>query len=158
MARVKAPFDIVITSNSGYPLDLNLYQSIKGVSAAAQVVKPGGAIIIAAECWSGVADHPQYTQLLQSAPSPQALLAQIHASGEVIQDQWQVQVQAQVQSRADVYVRSSLTAADVEGAMLRVCESIEETVALLTERYGPDATICVLPEGPMTIPYLAPTG
>ena len=156
MVPVEAPFDIVITSNSGYPLDLNLYQAIKGVSAAAQVVKPGGAIIVAAECWSGVADHAQYSQLLQSAPSPQALLAQIHASGEVIQDQWQVQVQAQVQSRADVYVKSSLKAADVEGAMLRVCDSVEETVAQLMERYGPDATICVLPEGPMTIPYLVP--
>jgi len=156
MVTVEAPFDIVITSNSGYPLDLNLYQAIKGVSAAAQVVKPGGSIIVAAECWSGVADHAQYTLLLQSAPSPQALLAQIRASGEVIQDQWQVQVQAQVQSRADVYVKSSLRAADVEGAMLRVCDSVEETVAQLMKRYGPDATICVLPEGPMTIPYLVP--
>jgi nickel-dependent lactate racemase len=155
MVPVAAPFDIVITSNSGYPLDLNLYQAIKGVSAAAQIVKPGGAIIVAAECWSGVADHVYYSQMLQSAPSPQALLAQIHASDEVIQDQWQVQVQAQVQSRADVYVKSSLKAADVKGAMLRVCDSVEETVAQLLERYGPAATICVLPEGPMTIPYLA---
>jgi hypothetical protein len=39
--------------------------------------------------------------------------------------------------------------------MLRVCDSVEETVAQLLERYGPAATICVLPEGPMTIPYLA---
>jgi nickel-dependent lactate racemase len=158
MVPVQASFDIVITSNSGYPLDLNLYQSIKGVSAAAQIVKPGGAIIVAAECWSGVADHAQYSQLLQSAPSPEALLAQIHASGEVIQDQWQVQVQAQVQTRAEVYVKSSLPAADVEAAMLRVCNSVEETVAQLMERLGPDAAICVLPEGPMTIPYLAPAG
>ena len=47
MQPVQEAFDIVITSNSGYPLDLNLYQAIKGVSAAAQVVKSGGAIIIA---------------------------------------------------------------------------------------------------------------
>ena len=71
MVPVGAPFDIVITSNSGYPLDLNLYQAIKGVSAAGQIVKPGGAIVVAAECSSGVADHAQYTQLLQSAPSSQ---------------------------------------------------------------------------------------
>jgi nickel-dependent lactate racemase len=158
MVPVEAPFDIVITSNSGYPLDLNLYQAIKGVSAAAQIVKPGGAIIVAAECSSGVADHAQYTQLLQSAPSAHALLEKIHASGEVLQDQWQVQIQAQVQARAEVYVKSSLPPADIEGAMLQVCGSIEETVDRLMERYGPDATICVLPEGPMTIPYLAPVG
>lgn len=155
MVPVEAPFDIVITSNSGYPLDLNLYQAIKGVSAAAQIVKPGGAIIVAAECWSGVADHPQYSQLLQSAPSPQALLEQIHASDEVLQDQWQAQVQAQVQAGVEVYVKSSLPPADVRGAMLRVCDSIEDTVAQLMDRYGPEASICVLPQGPMTIPYLA---
>jgi nickel-dependent lactate racemase len=154
MVPVKAPFDIVITSNSGYPLDLNLYQAIKGVSAAAQVVKEGGAIIVAAECWSGVADHPQYTQMLQMAPTPQDLLAQIHGAEEVAQDQWQVQVQAQVQARAEVYAKSSLTPDQVQSAMLRVCDSIEETVEQLLGHYGPEATICVLPEGPMTIPYV----
>ena len=76
----------------------------------------------------------------------------------MLQDQWQGQIQAQVQARAEVYVKSSLPPADVEGAMLQVCGSIEETVDRLMERYGPDATICVLPEGPMTIPYLAPVG
>jgi nickel-dependent lactate racemase len=155
MVPVEAPFDIIITSNSGYPLDLNLYQAIKGVSAAAQVVKEGGAIIVAAECWSGVADHPQYSQMLQMAPTPQELLALIRGAEQVTQDQWQVQVQAQVQTRAEVYVKSSLTPAQVQGAMLRVSDSIEETVGQLLGRYGPDATICVLPEGPMTIPYFA---
>ena len=158
MVPVGALFDIVITSNSGYPLDLNLYQTVKGMSAAAQVVKPGGAIIVAAECSSGVADHAQYTQLLQSAPSAQALLKKIDAPGETVQDQWQVQVQALVQARAEVYVKSSLPPAHVEDAMLRVCDSVEDTVGRLMKRYGPDATICVLPEGPMTIPYLAPAG
>ena len=41
----KKLFDLVITSNSGYPLDQNLYQSIKGISAAAQITKPGGTIV-----------------------------------------------------------------------------------------------------------------
>ena len=50
MQPVPAPFDVVVGSNSGYPLDQNLYQSIKGVSAAAEIVRPGGAIIVAAAC------------------------------------------------------------------------------------------------------------
>jgi len=54
MVRVEHPFDIVLTSNSGYPLDLNLYQSVKGMSAAAQVVRAGGSIVIAADCWDGI--------------------------------------------------------------------------------------------------------
>ena len=52
-APVAAPFDIVVTTNSGYPLDQNLYQAVKGMSAAACIVKPGGTIICAAECRDG---------------------------------------------------------------------------------------------------------
>ena len=156
LVPVAAPFDIVITSNSGYPLDLNLYQAVKGMSAAAQVVKPGGSIIIAAECWDGIPDHGEYGQLLQMASSPEEILAMVRSPGLCRQDQWQVQIQAQVQMKADVYVKSLYLGAEaVERAMLRPCASVEETVAGLLDRYGPDATICVLPEGPMTIPYVA---
>ena len=155
MAPVPRPFDIVITSNSGYPLDLNLYQAIKGVSAAARVVREGGAIIVAAECWDGIPDHGLYGQLLREADSPAALLETIMAPGFSKQDQWQAQIQAQIQLKADVYVRADgLSDAQIRGALLKPCRRIEDTVAELLEKYGPDATICVLPEGPQTIPYV----
>jgi len=157
MVPVRELFDIVITSNSGYPLDLNLYQTVKGMSAAAQVVKPGGSIVMAAECWDGLPDHGAYGELLQMASTPQELLALIESPGFLRQDQWQVQIQAQVEIKADVYVKSSyLDDKTIERAMLCPCTSVEETVSSLLERYGPHATICVLPEGPMTIPYVAP--
>jgi len=155
MAPVPAPFDIVVTTNSGYPLDLNLYQAVKGMSAASQIVKPGGAIIIAAECWDGIPDHGLYGQLLAAARSPRELLDAITAPGFLKQDQWQAQIQAQIQLKAEVYVRSDyLTDEQVRRALLRPCASIEHTVAQLRERYGSTATICVLPEGPQTIPYV----
>jgi nickel-dependent lactate racemase len=159
MVPVPALFDIVITSNSGYPLDLNLYQAVKGMSAAAKVVKPGGSIIVAAECWDGIPDHGEYGKLLQMAPSPEELLAVIRAFGSVRQDQWEAQIQAQVQMQADVYVKSTYLGEDrLQRAMLNACASVEDTVADLLKRYGPDATICVMPEGPMTIPYVAQDG
>ncbi len=125
------------------------------MSAAAQVVKPGGAIIIAAECWDGIPDHGLYGQLLREASSPRELLDMIMAPGFLKQDQWQAQIQAQIQLKADVYIRTdNLTDAQIRGALLKPCHSIEQTVAELRARYGPDATICVLPEGPQTIPFL----
>ncbi len=155
MVPVLAPFDIVVTTNSGYPLDLNLYQAVKGMSAAREIVKPGGAIIIAAECWDGIPDHGLYGQLLAAARSPRELLDAITAPGFLKQDQWQAQIQAQIQLKAEVYVRSDhLTDEQVRRALLLPCASIEHTVAQLRERYGPTATICVLPEGPQTIPYV----
>ena len=70
MVPVPHAYDIVITSNSGYPLDLNLYQAVKGMSAASEAVRPGGAIIVAAQCWDGLPDHGEYARLLRSAEQP----------------------------------------------------------------------------------------
>lgn len=155
MVPVDDPFDIVITSNSGYPLDLNLYQAVKGMSAAAQVVRHGGSIIVAAECWDGIPDHGHYGQLLREADGPQALLDRIAAPGFLVQDQWEAQIQAQIQLRADVHVYSDhLTSEQIEMAMLKPSLSVEETLSRLRDLYGPKASICFLPEGPQTIPYL----
>jgi nickel-dependent lactate racemase len=155
MVPVPRLFDIVITTNSGYPLDLNLYQSVKGMSAAAQVVREGGAIIIAADCWDGIPEHGLYGQLLREADSPQALLDTICAPGFLKQDQWQAQIQAQIQLKADVYVRTdNLTPEQIEMALFRPSLNIEDTLEELLGKYGPQAGICVLPEGPQTIPYV----
>jgi nickel-dependent lactate racemase len=155
MVEVESAFDIVITSNSGYPLDLNLYQAVKGMSAAAQIVRRGGSIIIAAECWDGIPDHGEYKNILHMADSPQALLEILRQPGFLMIDQWEAQLQAQIQSKADVYVKNShLSDDEIRGALLQPCHRIEETLGELLARYGPDARICVLPDGPQTIPYV----
>jgi nickel-dependent lactate racemase len=92
MILVEEPFDIVITSNSGYPLDLNLYQSIKGMSAASQIVKNGGSIITAASCWDGIPNHGEYGRLLLEADSSESLLKTVRTPGFLRQDMWQVQI------------------------------------------------------------------
>lgn len=156
MVPVREPYDIIITSNSGYPLDLNLYQAVKGMSAASQVVREGGAIIIAAECWDGIPEHGLYGELLRNAAGPQDLLDTICTPGFLKQDQWEAQVQAQVQLKADVFVYSDyLTDEQIRAALLQPCRRIEDTVAELVRRYGPAATLCVLPEGPQTVPYIS---
>lgn len=155
MAPVDDLYDIVITTNSGYPLDQNLYQSVKGLSAARPIVREGGAIIIATACEDGLPEHGLYAQLLREAGSPQAILDMISQPGYSAQDQWQVQIQAQIQLHADVYVYSdNLTDEQIRGALFMPTRSIERTVAELVEKVGPGARICVMPEGPLTIPYL----
>jgi nickel-dependent lactate racemase len=155
MVPVEAPFDIVITTNSGYPLDQNLYQCIKGVSAASQVVRAGGAIIIVAACADGLPDHGRYAALLAEAGTPQGVLDMVARPGFSQPDQWQVQVQARIQLRADVYVRSDgLNDAQIQRALLRPCHDIDRTIAEIEAKLGRPATICVLPEGPQTIAYI----
>ena len=155
MRPVAEPYDIVITTNSGYPLDLNLYQAVKGMSAAYQVVKHGGAIIIAAECAEGIG-HGHFEDLLQERESPAALLDLINSPGFSRFDQWEAQILAQILLKAEVHLYAeNLSDQSIRDAHLTPCRSIEETVAALQEQFGSGARICVLPMGPLTIPYVA---
>jgi len=157
LITVPAPFDIVVTSNAGFPLDRNLYQAVKGVSAAARVVKPGGSIVIAAQCRDGVPAGSGFAELLREADGPDAVLARVRAPGFARPDQWQAHALARVLRAADVHVRCDGVDADtLRDLHLVPCDSVEATLAALRAHHGPGATICVLPEGPLTIPTLDP--
>jgi nickel-dependent lactate racemase len=153
MIPVPQAFDIVITTNSGYPLDLNLYQSVKGMSAASRIVKQGGAIVCVAACEDGIPEPSGYADLLIRGGSPEGLLAMVNAPGFNEPDQWEVQIQALIQQRAEVYVYSDgLTDAQIEQALFKPCRDIPATLRVLEGRYGEGASIAVLPEGPQTVP------
>jgi nickel-dependent lactate racemase len=158
MREVPAPFDVVLTSNAGYPLDQNLYQAVKGMSAAAQIVKPRGTIVCAAECRDGLPAHGSYGAVLASCPTPTALLTMINAEGYAMPDQWQVQIQAQIMRHAQVLMSTAgLTSTELRAAHLTPIGDVSAAVRDALRRAGPTATLCVLPQGPQTIPYLAST-
>jgi len=155
MRPVPARFDVVVTTNSGFPLDQNLYQAVKGMSAAYQVVRPGGVIVCAAECRDGFPGHGSYRDVLVSAPSPRALADRIRSRPVTVPDQWQAQIQAQIQAGSRVVMHTSyLSDADLAAAHLEQTADISATVADALASAGPGARLCVLPEGPQTIPYV----
>ncbi len=155
MQPVEQPFDIVVTTNSGYPLDLNLYQGVKGMSAGARVLKEGGTLILAAECREGVPDGSPLDDLLRSADSIEEILAMLSTPGFVRPEQWQAQIQALVQRRAEVLVCCELDDATLRACHLAPCADITAEVAKRLAKLGADARVAVLPQGPLTIPYLA---
>lgn len=150
-------FDIVISTNMGYPADLNLYQAVKGMSVAAQAAREGGSIILAAECRDDLG-MAEYVELLTSERSPAALLERINSPGFARYDQWGVQLQAMVQARADVWLHSSMSREMTESAHLAYCADVAATVEQLRERHraehGREATLAVLPHGHLTVPRL----
>ena len=157
MRAVDAPFDVVLTTNSGFPLDQNLYQAVKGMSAAAKVVKPGGAIVCAAECCDGIPSHGSYGEVLASRSSPAELLEMINSAASTVPDQWQVQIQAQVQAKARVKVKASgLGSQALRAAHFEPIDDVALAVTEALRAAGPGATLCVLPRGPQTIPYVQP--
>jgi nickel-dependent lactate racemase len=156
MRQVEAPFDVVVTTNSGFPLDQNLYQSIKGMSAAAKVVREGGVILCAAECRDGLPDHGAYADLLKQRSSPDELLEMVHSPGFAQPDQWQIQVQSQIQKRARVLVKTSFLSPEaLRAAHFEPIEDVSDAARCALRDAGEGARLCVLPRGPQTIPYVS---
>jgi nickel-dependent lactate racemase len=119
------------------------------------VVKPGGTLILAAECREGVPAGSPLDKLLRSAASPEEILTLLSTPGFIRPEQWQAQIQAIVQRKANVLVHSSLADDIVRAAHLTPCHDITATVNELVRANGNGARIAVLPQGPLTIPYLA---
>ena len=154
MVPCERPFPIVVTTNAGYPLDQNLYQAVKGMHAAMQVVEQDGLIVAAARCNDGFPAHGNFRRLLFEHPTPRALLEAIAAPGFSVYDQWEAQLLAIVALKARVALASELPAEDVRRAWLEPVDDVGARVAAELRARG-DVPIAVLPEGPLTIPYVA---
>jgi nickel-dependent lactate racemase len=155
MQAVDEPFDVVVTTNSGYPLDMNLYQGVKGMSAGARIIKPGGTLILAAECREGVPANSPLDKLLRDVTSPEDLLQLLARPGFVRAEQWQAQIQAIIQRKARVLVHSRIPDDVIRAAHLQPCHDIGAEVHRCLAESGGSARVAVLPQGPLTIPYLS---
>lgn len=150
--KVKNEFDIVVTTNGGYPLDQNLYQTVKGMSAASRIVKNGGSIVVVSECSDGFPEHGNFKEILKLRRNPHELLRLINSQQFCMFDQWEAQIMAMILTKAKVYIYSSLSDSDVVNSMLIPIKNIEDTIRKLIKEYGENSEIAVLPQGPYIIP------
>lgn len=155
MAPVDKPYDLVITSNSGYPLDLNIYQSVKGMSAAMQVVRKGGDILIAAECWDGIPENTDFERMLTAVDNIDDLYDYVVKHEKNFQDTWQIFYEVLIQRWANVSLYTDkLDDGTVRKAHFNPVQDPEALIGKILEKHGKEARICILPEGPLTIPYI----
>ena len=154
MVACAREFPIVVTSNGGYPLDQNLYQAVKGMSAAYQIVADGGLIISVARCNDGFPMHGNFREMLQEHSSPEAMLETIYTPGFSRYDQWQVQLFAQILQRARVALYSEIDAEDVRSVHLEPVTDVSARISQELRSTGEDTPVAVLPEGPMAVPFL----
>lgn len=155
MVGCDRPFDVVVTTNGGYPLDQNLYQAVKGMSAGAQIVADGGYILTAARCNDGFPSHGNFRKLLFDHASPQQMLDTILTPGFSLYDQWEAQILGMILLKARSGLHSELPADDVRRAHLEPVSDVSARLSEELRRAGRDARVAVLPEGPQTIPYLS---
>jgi nickel-dependent lactate racemase len=156
LRRVPHHYDIALSTNMGYPADINLYQSIKGMSVAGQGVRKGGAVLLAAECAEGMG-QPHFEEMVTWRKSARELLEMVLAPGFAELEQWAIQCQTMVQAKADVYLHSAMSRQETERAHLRHCADVQATLAALRERFsaqngGHEPSILVLPYGQLTVP------
>jgi nickel-dependent lactate racemase len=144
-----APADIVISTNGGYPLDQNIYQAVKGMTAAEATVKQGGVIIMLARSQDGHGGERFYHQIADSAnlDSTMALFLS-RGRAETEADQWQSQIFLRVLQRATVLYLSDAPDDLVRSLHMipvhSLGEALERAQSILR---NPKATITAIPDG-----------
>jgi nickel-dependent lactate racemase len=153
--ELDAPLDFIVTANSGAPLDCNFYQTVKGITGAATVVRPGGDIIIASRCAEG-AGSPEYKKILEMVDSPGAFLSRLMRKEFFIPDQWCAQETYQVLMDRNVWIYTEgLSREEIKRYHLHPVDALEEMILTLLTKHGRKARWAVVPDGPMVILKIA---
>jgi lactate racemase len=151
LTPVARTFPVVVSSGSGHPLDQNFYQTVKGISAAARIVEPGGTIVVASRCANGIPDEGRFRQMLADPRGSDELYDAILESRETPHDQWQVQVLLECLRKARVILCSTLSEEDRRCTRTGHTNDVARTLADLS-RGRERLPVAVLPSGPLTIP------
>jgi lactate racemase len=152
---VPEPFDVVVTSCAGYPLDTTWYQAVKGLTGALPIVKQGGTIVLAASLTEGLGS-PEFRRVLAENPDLQAFKRRILGSDYFVMDQWQLEELTKVLERCRVKVVShGLSAETLRECHVEPATTVEQAVADCLVEYGSSARVAVIPKGPYVLPCVA---
>lgn len=143
------PVDAVITSAAGYPLDLTFYQSIKGVTAAQHIVKPGGALLLLSECAEGIGS-PEFARMLAAFSGHQPFLDAIRDTPVEI-DQWQLEKLALAGLEHNIlYCTPGVSPSQLGALAGSAFTQPEEAIAALFGSLPHGARVALIPDGPYT--------
>ena len=148
----KETADIVISTNNGYPLDQNIYQAVKGMTAAEATCKEGGVIIMAARCNDGHGGE-SFMRTVSSEKSAGDILAEIEATPKesTVPDQWESQILVRILSRFHVVLISEADPQMVKAMKMHPAKDLTEAMTIADSLLGHPGSITVIPEGISTI-------
>lgn len=154
LETIDEPVDVAITTSAGYPLDLTFYQTVKGITAAQHIVKPGGRILVISECAEG-AGAPEFQEMMRRFASDREFLAHIDGAPVTV-DQWQLEKLALVSTQKQVlYYTPGLPEEFRSRLWGRYCATIEDALAAALEGLPESARVAVIPEGPYVLARVA---
>jgi lactate racemase len=147
LERLSGLADAVITSAAGYPLDLTLYQTIKGLTAAQHIAKPGARILILGECAEGVGS-PEFAAKVADFVSYDSFLDEIRDAAVEI-DQWQLEKLALAGQKYELFFYLPGIAKEKLGNLAsRAFPGWEAATAAVLHGLPPGARVALVPEGP----------
>ena len=156
-ATIPAPVDGVIVSSAGYPLDSTFYQAIKGLLTAVEIVKPGGTIMLVAACSEGIGSKP-FTDLLFKTDDLTAFVKGLYNPANFVIDQWQLEELAKVARKADIlFYTDGIPYQHRSKLFVQPLNNPQEGIEEILTRYGEEAQIAVIPEGPYVLAKLENT-
>jgi len=149
LEEVDEPADLVITSAAGFPLDLTFYQSVKGVTAATHLAKPGGSILLVAECAEGMGS-PEFARMIRNMGEFGAYLDEVRDQ-PVDVDRWQVEklALAGVQNQVYFYV-PGVTREELGYLGARTFDNLNDAIAATMGALPAGSRVTLVPEGPYT--------
>lgn len=144
----KVPADIVFSSNNGYPLDQNIYQAVKGMTAAEATCKEGGVIIMTAACNDGHGGE-SFMQTIAQPISAAEILEQIQATPkkDTVPDQWESQILARILSRFQVVLVTEADPDLVRAMKMHPASDLQQALQTAEDLLGRKGSITVIPEG-----------
>lgn len=150
--------DAAITSAAGYPLDLTFYQSVKGLTAAQHIVKPGGRILVLGECAEGMGSD-EFARMIRNYAGHAAFLDEIQESPVEV-DQWQLERLALVGMKNELFFYTPGIGPEELGSLApRAFDDLDQAIAALLNGLPSNALVLLVPEGPYTyarpLPVLA---
>ena len=148
------PADAVVVSSAGYPLDSTFYQAVKGLLTAVEIVKHGGSILLVAACSEGIGSKP-FTDLIFKTDDLTAFVQGLYNPANFVIDQWQLEELAKVARKADIYFYTDGIPYHQRAKLfVHPLKTAQEGVQEILDRYGPEAQIAVIPEGPYVLAQL----
>jgi nickel-dependent lactate racemase len=148
----RVPADIVITTNNGYPLDQNIYQSVKGMTAGEASCAEGGVIIMVAACNDGHGGE-SFMKTMTEDISAAEILAKIQATPkqDTVPDQWESQILVRILSKFHVVLVSEADPDLVKAMKMHPAKDLDQALQIAEELLGKEGTVTVIPEGISTI-------
>ena len=144
----KVPSDIVITTNNGYPLDQNIYQAVKGMTAGEATCKEDGVIIMAAACNDGHGGESFMQTMTEDIPVAE-ILKKIEATPkkDTVPDQWESQILARILSKFRVVLISEADPDLVKAMKMHPAGDLNQALQIAEDLLGREGSITVIPEG-----------